>query len=499
MKDKVGDAIILARKAQMIWETFTWVERAVFIRKIRDWLTEHAELMAATIAKDTGKSETDALSTEVIPAILACNWYGKHAAKVLRAEKTGTSSLLFLNKRTRIERVPLGVVGIISPWNYPLAIPFSEIVMGLMAGNAVLFKGAPETAAVTLHLEDMIRSACLPEGLFQVLDGDGPEVSAAFFRHRIDKLFFTGSVAVGKELSRQAAETLTPLSLELGGSDPMIVLDDADPERAANGAVWGAFQNAGQTCAGIERLYVHESLFAAFRELLIAKISALRHGRGPDVSSDIGAITTDRQFQRVSNLVEQALAEGAQITAQSVRVGTEAGRFYPATLLEGVHHGMQIMREEIFGPVLCLMSFRDDAEAIRLANDSQYALTASVWTKNPQRAQSMARRLVAGVCTVNDHLLTHGMPEVPWGGARFSGNGSRTHGKAGLESMTRTLAITRDLFPLRRNLFWFPHGPMTWKALQQVLAFLSAHSWSQQLKALLRLVPLFLKQCMGKI
>lgn len=493
----VRKAMEKARKAQQIWASFEYRERAVFVRRIKLWIKDHSENIARVIAEDTGKSRIDAMATEVIPAILACDWYAKNAEKVLRPKKLKTSSLLFSNKKTILERYPLGVVGIISPWNYPLSIPFGEIIMGLMAGNAILLKGSHDTALVTQTIGEIIGAARLPEGLFQIVDGPGREISEAMFDHKIDKIFFTGSVAVGKSLMKKASETLTPLSLELGGNDPMIVLDDADLERASNGAIWGAFQNAGQTCAGIERLYVHESIYEEFKSILSKKINALRHGRDEEFDVDIGSMTTERQFHLVSRQVEDAVKEGAKITAQSKFIRPESGLFYPATLLTEVNHQMEVMKEETFGPVLGMMPFSDDEHAIRLANDSQYALTSSVWTKDNQRGKKIARKLISGVTTLNDHLFTHALSEVPWGGPKLSGIG-RTHGSAGLEEMTELKAINWDMLPLPRNVFWHPYSLDTWNALHHALNIITANSKVEWITGVCRLAPYYAKKCLRK-
>lgn len=493
----VRKAISRAREAQKIWASFEYRERAVFIRRIKHWLKDHSETIARIIADDTGKSRIDAMATEVIPAILACDWYAKNAEKVLRPKKLRPSSVLFSNKKTVLERYPLGVVGIISPWNYPLSIPFGEIVMGLMAGNAILLKGSHDTEQVTKSIGDIISSARLPEGLFQIVDGPGREISEAMFDHKIDKIFFTGSVAVGKSLMKRAADSLTPLSLELGGNDPMVVLEDADLERASNGAIWGAFQNAGQTCAGIERLYVHESIYHEFKDILVKKISMLRHGRDEEFDVDMGSMTTERQFHSVSRQVEDAVKEGAKISAQSKFVRPESGLFYPATLLTEVSHEMEVMKEETFGPVLGMMPFSDEEDAIRLANDSQYALTSSVWTKDTQRGKKIARKLVSGVTTINDHLFTHALSEVPWGGPKLSGLG-RTHGSIGLEEMTELKAINWDMMPVPRNVFWHPYSLDTWNALHHAINIITAKSKSDWIVGVCRLAPYYAKKCLKK-
>lgn len=356
-----------ARKAQAIWAEKSFKERASHLRLMREYIIEHADELAEVVSRSNGKTRMDAMVTEVLPCTLACNWYGKNAEKVLKAERREMSSIIWLGKRSRIEHEPLGVVGIISPWNYPLSIPFGEIVMGLMAGNAIVLKVAAATPMVGLAIEKIVQAGNLPDGLFAHIVGSGAQVSSAMFENGIDKLFFTGSVPAGKDLMAQASKTLTPLSLELGGKDPMIVLDDADIDRAVNGAAWAGFQNSGQSCGGVERIYVHHSIYQEFVSKLASKTRSLRQGV-PDAGNtiDIGAMTTAKQRRAIERQVEGAVADGAKIVATAQLEQGLKGEFYPATVMTGVNHNMELMREETFGPVLPVMSFTTEQEAIGL-------------------------------------------------------------------------------------------------------------------------------------
>lgn len=464
-----------AREAQKAWEATPFSVRKRHILKMRDYIVANAEELAAIVSRDNGKSRIDALATEVIPCALAANWYGKHAASHLKPKMLPGSSLLFFNKRNQIIRVPVGIVGIISPWNYPLSIPFGEVVMALMAGNAVMLKVAAATVLVGEAIDKIVAAGELPEGLFYHIVGSGAEVSRGFFDNGIDKIFFTGSVPTGKRLMAEAAATLTPLSLELGGKDPMIVLPDADLERATSGAAWAGYQNAGQSCGGVERIYVHESVYDRFVDMLAAKTKAMRHGPDTGHGVDMGAMTTKEQLDTVRSQVEAALSAGAKIVAQSQPAGADKGWFYPATLMTDVNHSMEIMREETFGPVLPVMKFRDIEEAIRLANDSTMALTSSVWTRNLAEGRRIAAKLHSGVTTINDHLYTHGQSETPWGGWKESGLG-RTHSHLGLDEMTHAKLVNWDFLSPSRNLWWFPFDERTYTALLQALRFVMSPS-----------------------
>ena len=483
-----------ARQTQTQWAAKSFRERAVHIQRMRRYIVEHAEDLARTISQSNGKTLTDALATEVLPCALACNWYAKHAAKVLGPKMRGGGNILFFNKRTQMQHVPLGVVGIISPWNYPLSIPFGEIVMGLMAGNAILLKVAAATPAVGRAIEDIVAAGELPDGLFQHVVGSGGKVASSFFENGINKLFFTGSVNAGKTLMAQAAETLTPVSLELGGNDPMIVLEDADLERAANGAAWAGFQNAGQSCGGVERIYVVESVYDDFVKLLAEKTRALRHGAGcNNFDVEIGSLTTEGQLRTVQQHLEDALAKGAKIAAQSQPTGEQNGLFHPATLLTDVSEDMLTMCDETFGPIIAVARVKDESEALQRANASHLALTSSVWTRSNKRGRALAARLESGVTTINDHLYTHGLSETPWGGWKESGIG-RTHGPEGLLEMTQAKAINWDMLPSKRNLWWYPFDEATYRALLNALRFVFPRNVGEWFSSSMKLTPFLVKK-----
>lgn len=483
-----------ARAAQAVWAQKSFKARAQHLRLMREYIIEHADDLAKVVAISNGKTWMDAMVTEVLPCTLACNWYGQHAARVLKAEKREMSSIIWIGKRSEVVHEPLGVVGIISPWNYPLSIPFGEIVMGLMAGNAILLKVAAATPMVGKAIEQIVEAGQLPKGLFHHIVGPGAEVSTAFFEQGIDKIFFTGSVPAGKDLMAQAAKTLTPLSLELGGKDPMIVLADADLERAANGAAWAGYQNSGQSCGGVERIYVHHSVYPKFVDLLAQKTRELRTGvPTPECTVDIGAMTTAKQRRVVEKQVQEAVEQGARIVAQSQMPAQVTGEFYPATLMVDVNHSMSLMREETFGPVLPVMPFNTLDEAVALANDCTMALTASIWSKDTAAAKALAKRVRGGVVAINDHLYTHGMSDLPWGGPAESGIG-RTHGPEGLKEMTKPKVINWDYMGANNNLWWYPQDAKTYQVIKHALRLGSPRNVFEFLLSSLRVVPTMLKR-----
>lgn len=474
-----------ARRAQQEWANLSFKQRATHILKMREYILDHLDELAEIVSTDNGKTRLAALITEVVPSALACTWYAKNAEETLKPIKLKTSNIMFLNKRSMVIRQPLGVVGIISPWNYPLTIPFGEVVMGLMAGNAIMLKVAAATLNVGRAIENIVAAGELPEGLFQHIIGKGSTVGKAFFENKVDKIFFTGSIPTGKLLMKQASEHLTPLSLELGGKDPMIVMEDADLERAANGAVWGAFQNSGQTCSGIERVYVHESIYDPFIQLLKEKTNKIRHGIDTDFNVEMGAITIEEQLQTIEQHVNEAVEKGAKIIAQSKPSHNGNGRFYPATLMVDVDHSMILMKEETFGPILPVMKYKTIEEAIELANDSSMGLTASVWTRDIKKGIKVAEKVQAGVLTINDHVYTHGLNETPWGGVKESGIG-RTHSAFGLEEMTVPKVINWDLLQSKRDPWWFPYDRDNYDAFIMATQFLYPKSLTEWIKAAIK-------------
>ncbi len=460
--------IAKAREAQPAWGALPLKKRIHYIRRIRGYIMEHLDELAETLSRDNGKTRTDAMGTEILCALMALSFYCRQAPRFLKNRKLPTGNIMFFNKRSRIGRAPFGVVGIISPWNYPFAIPFSEVIMALLAGNAVVLKTASETQSIGHALKECIEAAGLPSNIFTYINMPGSVAGDAFLESGIDKLFFTGSVPVGKYLMKKASETLTPVSLELGGNDPMIVCADADLHRAATGAAWAGFQNAGQSCGGVERIYVDRKVHDRFLNILKKETESLRVGYDTDFTADIGAMTTRRQMDTVKSHIDEAVKKGASIFAQSNCPENPKGQFMPCVVLTDVTHDMTVMREETFGPVVGVMPFDTIDEAVRLANDSKLGLTASVWSKNHRKAISIGRRIRAGAITINDHLVSHGLAETPWGGFKESGIG-RTHGDIGFAEMTQPQVLVNDILPfVKKNFWWHPSGKHIYDGIKGV-------------------------------
>src|SRR5580658_1769020 len=455
-ESQVQAAVARARAAQVDWAKIGVRKRLAVVREFQRRLLKKKSEIADAITEEAGKPVAEALTTEVLVVLDAARFLIDKAYRLLGDEPLPHGNLATKLKRGRLVREPHGVVGIISPWNYPFSIPATETLAALVAGNAVVLKPSEFTSLAALELESLLHAAGVPRDVFQVVIGDGA-TGAALVHSKIDKLVFTGSVTTGKRIAAAAAERLLPVVLELGGKDPMLVLDDADVDVASSAAVWGAFLNAGQTCLSVERCYVHRSLYENFLRACAEKTKKLGVGQGLDPETDIGPMIHQRQLRIVEAHVEDAVARGARVLTGGSRVPELGGNFYRPTVLADVTHEMRIMREETFGPVLPVMAFDSDDEAVRLANDSEYGLAASVWTRDRARGERLARRIKAGTVMVNDVVSCFGISEAPHGGVKSSGMG-RAHGRFGLEEMVRLKYVDVDLIPGMKKVWWYGYG-----------------------------------------
>ncbi|MDR2069768.1 MAG: aldehyde dehydrogenase family protein [Spirochaetaceae bacterium] len=484
---RAAEKIQAARKAQGLWAALPYRERARRLKRAAGYLGDHFDELTELIHRENGKVKIDALAAEVLPAVMALSYYIKEGKKFLAPRALRGGNLLMFNKKSRMIYKPYGVVGIISPWNYPFAIPFSEVVMALLAGNAVILKVASDTPGVGRALEAVFTAADLPDDLFSYIEMPGKEAGPAFITGGVDKLFFTGSTAVGRELLALSAPRLLPLVLELGGADAAIICDDADLDRAAAGILWSGFSNAGQSCGGAQRILVCRPVYEAFLKKLCGLVEKLRVGK----EGDMGPMTTLRQKQAVQKQVEACVADGARIAAQSPGGSfQDESLFAPALVLTGVHETMPVMREEIFGPVVAVVPVEDDGEALRIANSSSYGLTGSVWSRDHRRAKKLAAGINAGAVMINDHLMSHGLAETPWGGFGDSGLG-KTHGEAGFREMLKAQVVVDDLLPgIKRNLWWQPYSEQTYQGIRAITELLAGTTLGRRLKALPRVMKI---------
>ena len=452
---QVAAAVNRARVAQPAWAKLSYRERARFILRARQIVLDQLEDIAQLISRETGKPKSEAISMEIVPTLDLMHYFAHNAQHLLDRRKIDLGQYNFMARSSYIVYKPLGVVGIISPWNFPWATPLDEVVMALMAGNAVVVKPSELTPLTGLKIADVFKQAQLPEGLLAIVTGDG-STGASLVDAGVNKIMFTGSVKTGKHVAEAAAKHLTPVVLELGGKDPMIVLEDADLENAARAAIWGAFCNSGQACASIERCYVQESIAQKFTDLVVEETRRLKQDKASTDAIDIGAMTNEQQLQIVEDHVSDAVERGAKVRAGGHRLDNGGGWFHEPTVMTNVDHSMKLMRDETFGPVLPIMTFKTDEEAIGLANDSTYGLTASVFTRDIARGRRVAEQIDAGTVMINEVVYTHAVAQTPWGGVKQSGYG-RTHGHLGLLEMVSPQHIHANALPRLSDVWWFPY------------------------------------------
>ncbi|MQA09829.1 MAG: aldehyde dehydrogenase family protein [Pseudonocardiaceae bacterium] len=453
--DDVAHAVRVARGVQPGWAGTDIGERVQVLRRFHDLLLEHQDTVVDLIQAETGKARRHAFDECLEPA-LTTGYYLRKGAKALRSRRLEGMMPFLVGARQH--RQPKGVVGIISPWNYPFALAISDVVPALLAGNAVVLKPDTQTSLSPLFGVELLRRAGVPEGVVQVVLGEGPVVGTSVVEN-VDYVCFTGSTRTGRDVAQRAGARLIGCSLELGGKNPMLVLDDADLDRAARAAVSACFTNAGQVCLCAERLYVHESVRAAFLDRFLARIGKLRLAASYEYDADIGSLTSARQLQAVSRFVDDAKSKGATVLTGG-RARPDIGPyFYEPTVLTGVTKNMACFAEETFGPVVAVYSFTSDDDALAMANASEYGLNGCVFTRDVRRGRHVGSRLRVGSVNINDGFAAaYGSTDAPMGGMGSSGLGRR-HGVEGIQKYTETQAIATQragLFPPPR---WMPYRP----------------------------------------
>lgn len=461
-EQRAREAIARARVAQQRWESAGLEYRCKVIERLRDVLLRNADELARLITKETGKVLAESLTFEVLPVVDLAGYFAKRAPNILAPRRISMHLLRY--RRSYVHYRPRGVVLVISPWNFPFTIPMGEIIMALVAGNAVIQKPASLTPLVALQARKYFDEAGLDPDLFQVLPGKGA-LGSRMIEMGVDYVNFTGSTHVGTQVAALCARQLIPCSMELGGNDPAIVCADADLELAAGSIVWGAFANAGQICASIERVYAHRAIYDKLVERIVERASKLRVGNPLDDQVDIGAMTDPAQMQVVEQHIEQALAAGAKVLVGGKRM-TGSGQFFLPTVLVDVTDDMDVMKEESFGPLLPIMPVDSDEEALERANHSPYGLSANVYTRDRQRGRRLAERIEAGTVVINDCLITHGCPETPWGGVKKSGLG-RVHSDEGLRDLSQAYHVNEPAVPtvVSWSPFWQPYSHKQYERL----------------------------------
>jgi acyl-CoA reductase-like NAD-dependent aldehyde dehydrogenase len=458
-----------ARIAQGEWAKLPVRDRSAKLRGLRERIMAARHGLADAVVRESGKPRVEALFADIFVALDSAEYWSRNAPSALLMRRVPHHSTAAKAKRGYLAYEPLGVIAIISSWNYPLAIPLSQIIPAVAAGNSVLCKTSDFTPQCGALIEKLFIDAGFPEGLVTVVQGGG-EVGQALIDASPDKVMFTGSVATGRRVAEGCAKKLIPSVLELGGKDAMIVLADADLEVASSAAVWGSYTNCGQVCLSVERLFVEQAAAEKFVTLSVEKTRKLRIGPGSDPATDVGPLIRPQQVRRMIDLVDDAVSHGAKVLCGG-RTRPDLGpNFFEPTVITGVDSTMKLFQEETFGPILAIQVVRGAQEAIKQANDSPFALAASIWTKNKTRGMALAGELRAGAVMVNDAISYFGIAEAPHGGCGRSGWG-RTHGQAGLLEMVQMKYIDVDGLPKYEKPWWYRYGLDLERAADAFLQF----------------------------
>ena len=489
-------AVQEAKKAFPFWKDLAPSAKRDILGRAKSTLLRKSTDVARIIAEEHGSPFSEALSVEVWTALEALDYYRHSLKKNRKPQKMSSSVLLLSHKKNAFHFQPLGPTLVISPWNFPFMLPFLDVLSALSSGHTVVLRPSSTTPFAALQIGEIFLEAGLPPGVLNIINCPTTEAEAMILDADIQNIIFTGSVSIGKRIMELASRNLTNCLLELGGKDPMIIFEDADLDRAAQGAAWAGLMNCGQSCGAVERIYVAKEVTAEFTEKLLRLVTKLKVGNPLDPGTELGPMTTSSQRDIVLNHIADAVEKGARVLYGGTKVEELNGYFIRPAILDGVDHTMAIMMEETFGPVLPIMPFTDRGEALALANDSRFGLTASVWTRDEEKAQWMADRLEAGAVTVNDHMCTFSEPKGIWGGVKQSGRG-RCHGQYGLLNLVNIKLQCHDFTRKKTQLWWFPYDEKKIPLLEKSLDFAHHARTRTRLKAMFALVPFITRIAAG--
>ncbi len=486
----MDELVASSRVAGRNWASITLKTRVAVIRRAYHEFFVARDELALTISKETGKPLAEAYSSEVLPALDCFKYYIKNIKTFLARGSIGAINPLLKFRRGYVRYEPLGVVAVISPWNYPLLLAVQHIVPAILCGNAVVHKPSEYTTLTGLKILEVLGRASLPGNVLTVVTGFA-DVGRALVQSNLDKIFFVGSTSVGLRIYQDAANSLVPVNMELGGSDAMIVLEDAPFERAIRGAVWGAFCNAGQACVSVERLLVHDSIYDKFVARLVEQVHQLKLCQDDPSHGDLGCLVNQTQFEKIQQLVDDARRAGATIRCGGKPRPEHGPLYYEPTVITDTSGAMAISRQEIFGPIVVVTPFGSDEEAVSMANNSEFGLSSSVWTRDRKRGEFLAEKIEAGSVLVNDGLSHLAQFEAPYSGYKNSGLGTG-HGPWGILEMVHAKYVSVDrrfLSGLLRvvcpplgsnNVWWFKYGPAVVDDLKAFANLLHAKSlWTR--------------------
>lgn len=452
-KNSINNIFQKARDVSEIIRDLPIYKRVEEISKIQEYIVENKERIISKIVQETGKTKTDALTSEILPTLDVIDYYRKNATKIL-SDKVVHTPLLLMGKKSKVYYEPLGVILVISPWNYPFYQAVVPFVSAFLSGNSVIYKPSELTPLKGL-LEEMFEKTNFIKNSFQIVYGD-KETGKQLIENKPDKVFFTGSVEAGKKIMEQASKHLIPVELELGGKDSMIVFDDVDLERTVNGAIWGALTNSGQSCTSVEKLFVHEEIYPRFIKKLEEKVLNLTNtqNKKDNGDTDIGFMTAEFQIKKIELQIEDAVEKGAKLICGGKRENDSM--YFPPTIITNINETMDIYNQETFGPLIPVIKFSDEKEVIKLSNNTEFGLSASVWSKDLERADRVARKLKVGNVSINNVMITEGNPALPFGGIKSSGFG-RYKGEEGLISFSNTKSIVIDTQSSKIEANWYPY------------------------------------------
>ena len=480
--EQVKAAVQNAQKAQAAWHEKGLQERLTILGAFKTLLYRQRQEVAYLITRECGKPLPEALVAEIMTALDLMAYYLRRAPKLLHPRQWRHANLALKMKRAVLMPRPWGVVGIITPWNYPLMLPVGVVFPALVAGNAVVLKPAEYTTSTAKKLAELAYEAGVPQELFQVIPGDG-RTGAALVQSGVDRIVFIGSERAGRAVAKAAAERFIPVILELGGSDPMLVLRDAPLKNAAAAAIWGRFMNAGQTCVAVKRVFVEEPIYEKFVERVVQGVKQLRLGPGMDGNTDVGPMIRDVQIERLEQQLQDAVSKGATIRCGGRRRPDLGPLFFEPTVLTDVTPDMAVLQEETFGPLLPIVPVKNVEEAIQMANATRYGLSASIWTRNRDRGLELAQKIEAGSVTVNDASFHPGACDVPYGGFKHSGLG-KSHGDIGLLEMVKDQHIDIDPMPWQYKPWWFRYSEFSRDRMDRFITFLHGLSFGERLRAI---------------